>query len=35
VEEAERLARMNGEDWTALPLEQQDRYYDLAKETVE
>jgi MazG family protein len=33
VEEAERLARSNGEDWSALPLEQQDRYYDLAKET--
>jgi MazG family protein len=35
VEEAERLARDSGEDWSALPLEQQDRYYDLAKETVE
>jgi nucleoside triphosphate diphosphatase len=35
VEEAERLARENGEDWSALPLEQQDRYFDLAKETVE
>jgi MazG family protein len=35
VEVAEQLARENGEDWSALPLEQQDRYYDLAKETVE
>jgi MazG family protein len=35
VEQAERLAYENGEDWSALPLEQQDRYYDLAKETVE
>ena len=33
VETAERLARDAGEDWTALPLEQQDRYFDLAKET--
>jgi MazG family protein len=33
VEIAGRLARENGEDWTALPLEQQDRYFDLAKET--
>ena len=32
VEIAEELARANGEDWTALPLEQQDRYFDLAKE---
>jgi MazG family protein len=32
VEVAEELARANGEDWTALPLEQQDRYFDLAKE---
>ncbi len=35
VEQAERLARENGQDWSALPLEQQDRYFDLAKETVE
>jgi MazG family protein len=35
VEEAERIARENGEDWSVLPLEQQDRYFDLAKETVE
>ena len=33
VEVAERLARENGEDWSALPLEQQDRYFDLAKES--
>jgi MazG family protein len=33
VETAERLAREAGEEWTALPLEQQDRYFDLAKET--
>ena len=32
VEVAERLARENGEDWTSLPLEAQDRYFDLAKE---
>ena len=33
VETAERLARENGEDWIALPLERQDHYFDLAKET--
>ena len=33
VEVAERLARENGEDWSALPLEQQHRYFDLAKES--
>ena len=32
VEIAERLARANGEDWIALPLAEQDRYFDLAKE---
>jgi XTP/dITP diphosphohydrolase/tetrapyrrole methylase family protein/MazG family protein/ATP diphosphatase len=32
VEVAEELARANGEDWSRLPLEQQDRYFDLAKE---
>jgi XTP/dITP diphosphohydrolase/tetrapyrrole methylase family protein/MazG family protein/ATP diphosphatase len=32
VEVAEELARENGEDWSGLPLEQQDRYFDLAKE---
>ncbi|HSX22798.1 MAG TPA: nucleoside triphosphate pyrophosphohydrolase [Gaiellaceae bacterium] len=35
VEEAERLAAAAGENWSELPLEQQDRYFDLAKETVE
>jgi uncharacterized protein YabN with tetrapyrrole methylase and pyrophosphatase domain len=33
VEEAERLARENGEDWSALPLGRQDHYFDLAKES--
>ncbi len=33
VEEAERLAAADGRDWTALPLDEQDRYFDLAKET--
>jgi MazG family protein len=32
VEDAERLARERGEDWTALPLHRQDHYFDLAKE---
>jgi MazG family protein len=32
VEVAEELAHESGEDWSALPLEQQDRYFDLAKE---
>jgi MazG family protein len=32
VEIAEELARAAGEDWSTLPLEQQDRYFDLAKE---
>ena len=32
VETAERLARENGEDWTTLPLERQDAYFDQAKE---
>jgi len=35
VEVAEHLARENGEDWSALPLERQDHYFDLAKETAE
>jgi len=35
VEEAERLAAAAGENWSELPLEQQDRYFDLAKETAE
>jgi MazG family protein len=33
VEEAERLAEQAGEDWSKLPLEDQDRYFDLAKES--
>jgi MazG family protein len=32
VEAAELLARENGEDWSALPLERQDHYFDLGKE---
>jgi MazG family protein len=32
VEEAERLAGQAGEDWIRLPLAEQDRYFDLAKE---
>ncbi|MES1247617.1 MAG: nucleoside triphosphate pyrophosphohydrolase [Actinomycetota bacterium] len=32
VEIAEALARAAGEDWTTLPLERQDHYFDLAKE---
>jgi XTP/dITP diphosphohydrolase/tetrapyrrole methylase family protein/MazG family protein/ATP diphosphatase len=32
VEAAEVLARENGEDWSALSLERQDHYFDLAKE---
>jgi MazG family protein len=31
VEEAERLAAAGGEDWASLPLEQQDRWFELAK----
>jgi MazG family protein len=34
VEQAERLAADVGDEWTALPLEDQDRYYDRAKETL-
>jgi nucleoside triphosphate diphosphatase len=34
VERAEQLAHENGEDWSALPLERQDTYFDLAKETL-
>ncbi|MGZ8715911.1 MAG: nucleoside triphosphate pyrophosphohydrolase [Gaiellaceae bacterium] len=33
VETAEQLAASNGENWSELPLERQDRYFDLAKET--
>jgi MazG family protein len=32
VEEAERLAAAEGNEWTKLPLDEQDRYFDLAKE---
>jgi MazG family protein len=32
VERAETLAEEAGERWTELPLEEQDRYFDLAKE---
>ncbi len=32
VEEAERLAAADGHDWTTLPLDEQDRYFDRAKE---
>jgi MazG family protein len=32
VEAAEALARADGEDWTTLPLTEQDAYYDRAKE---
>jgi MazG family protein len=32
VEEAVRLAARAGDDWVALPLAEQDRYFDLAKE---
>jgi len=32
VEEATRLAEQAGEDWSRLPLRDQDRYFDLAKE---
>jgi MazG family protein len=31
VERAEQLAQAEGEDWATLPLEAQDRYYELAK----
>jgi MazG family protein len=33
VEEAERLAAADGRAWAELPLDEQDRYFDLAKET--
>ncbi|HVA30983.1 MAG TPA: nucleoside triphosphate pyrophosphohydrolase [Gaiellaceae bacterium] len=35
VEIAEELAAASGENWSELPLAQQDRYFDLAKETLE
>ncbi|MDQ3164481.1 MAG: nucleoside triphosphate pyrophosphohydrolase [Actinomycetota bacterium] len=31
VEDAERRAAADGKDWTGLPLEEQDRYFELAK----
>jgi MazG family protein len=34
VEQAERLAADAGDDWTSLPLEEQDRWYDRAKEAL-
>ena len=34
VERAAELAREDGRDWTALPLGDQDRYYDRAKESL-
>ena len=33
VTTAEALAAARGENWSELPLDQQDRYFDLAKET--
>jgi MazG family protein len=33
VEEAERRAAADGKNWAGLPLQEQDRYFDLAKET--
>jgi nucleoside triphosphate diphosphatase len=33
VEEAERLAEQAGDEWATLPLAEQDRYFDLAKES--
>ena len=35
VERAEQLAETDGKDWTKLSLDEQDRYYDTAKETTE
>jgi MazG family protein len=32
VEDAERRAAVDGKTWTALPVDEQDRYFDLAKE---
>src|SRR5204862_167918 len=34
VEEAQRLAAERGDDWRSLDLDEQDRYYELAKERV-
>jgi uncharacterized protein YabN with tetrapyrrole methylase and pyrophosphatase domain len=33
VEVAEQLAEQAGENWTELPLDRQDAYFDQAKET--
>jgi len=35
VEEAERLAAADGHEWEKLPLAEQDRYFDLAKEAAQ
>jgi XTP/dITP diphosphohydrolase/tetrapyrrole methylase family protein/MazG family protein/ATP diphosphatase len=35
VETAEKLAASSGENWSELPLDRQDRYFDRAKETTE
>jgi XTP/dITP diphosphohydrolase/tetrapyrrole methylase family protein/MazG family protein/ATP diphosphatase len=35
VETADALAGSAGEDWTTLPLAEQDKYFDLAKEAIE
>jgi XTP/dITP diphosphohydrolase/tetrapyrrole methylase family protein/MazG family protein/ATP diphosphatase len=35
VEAAEELAAADGQNWSELPLEQQDRYFDRAKEKTE
>ena len=35
VDSADAIARADGKDWTKLPLEEQDAYYDQAKETTE
>jgi uncharacterized protein YabN with tetrapyrrole methylase and pyrophosphatase domain len=35
VDSAAKLAAANGEDWTKLPLDEQDAYYDKAKEQAE
>ena len=32
---AEKLAASSGENWSELPLERKDRYFDLAKETTQ
>jgi uncharacterized protein YabN with tetrapyrrole methylase and pyrophosphatase domain len=35
VETAEKLAARDGKDWTTLPLDEQDLYFDQAKETLQ